>query len=362
MKPGMPAGPVQHSSGNGAPNGTYTSGDATNPPPGDAPALNPKLLALTYVGGPGRQYVREVGFSDSGEIIGKGSGFSVVYDAQAAAGRTEGNVAEDDSKSFTFMPDPVGSPGRPLPDPRHNLTYFVGFRQATATLQIPILRAKPSANVDADPVWKLWGWSGQAIIDRQLAADTRAYDVWLMPNGKIGVKAENHGGNTVLSKNPVVNNGSTDEPIAVTAGSFQAGPSPTSNLFLLVDPTNGTPLSGTFLRAQVSYQAVDAWGRVYLPRFIEGAPTTNPFGAPEAAGVGLFVLNPQLTQPVFSARLGGTCTGEGRQQAIRGIAIRGNLLVVGGTTCATDLPTTSNAVQAQAGGDQDGLFAIIQLW
>jgi hypothetical protein len=33
-----------------------------------------------------------------------------------------------------------------------------------------------------------------------------------------------------------------------------------------------------------------------------------------------------------------------------------------GTTCAPNLAVTPNAVQPQAGGAQDGMFFVIQLW
>jgi hypothetical protein len=93
---------------------------------------------------------------------------------------------------------------------------------------------------------------------------------------------------------------------------------------------------------------------------------TNPWAQSGSAESGLFVLDPQFKQPDFHAYLGGdktTCPSpDTATQLFDAIALRGNLLVMAGTSCVTDLATTPNAVQKASGGGQDGLFAVVKLW
>lgn len=78
------------------------------------------------------------------------------------------------------------------------------------------------------------------------------------------------------------------------------------------------------------------------------------------------VLGPDLRQPELNAYLGGdpaTCADAANGvQVLGAIAHHGNLVVLGGTTCATDVATTPNAVQKKSGGGQDAFIAVVRLW
>jgi hypothetical protein len=138
-------------------------------------------------------------------------------------------------------------------------------------------------------------------------------------------------------------------------------------MIMLIDPATGAPVRATFAAGvPPSFRAVDPWGRVYLPFAVERAypeaVPTNPFGHAETAKTGLFVLEPDLVGATVDVRLGGTCDVEGMQQSFGALALHGDLLVLAGTTCAADIPTTPGAPQAAAGGGQDGLLVVIDLW
>jgi serine/threonine-protein kinase len=317
-----------------------------------APPLAPKLLVCTRVGGKGDQHIRKVGFA-RGTVYGSGEGFRVVYDAQSLRGRAIGNVDTHDDERYNPRPLPPSDPGKELADPRNGQTYRVGYRQVDPVLQQPFLESSAG--------WKLWGLGIDDIRTRTktvrwgpLTADTRAYDCWLMPGGKIGVKCWTDGGNSVLTRDPrdvrKPNPIEGMDPFRGEAGGM-------ASLFMLVDPKDGAPLSGTFIRSHVTHQAVDEFGRVYLP--FAQAGSRNPFGMAEKTRAGLFVLKASLLGPELNIRIGG-----GGEERFGVIALKDNLLVLGGWVEggeADDFKAV-NAVQDDAGEGKDGFFVVIRLW
>jgi hypothetical protein len=329
---------------------------------GAAPALAPRLLALTYAGGPGDQHVHAVSFDADGTLRAEGSAFTVLHDADGANGRIEGDVALADTRAFAQRPRLPGDPGQPYRDLRHGLVYTVGYRQAGSSLQMPIFRAFE----DDVRIWSLWGHAVMDVLDRNLGADSRCYQAWAMPDGHVGVQCWTDGGNSVLAKEPRDLDSPGFNP-SWAAGSFQPSAGGMSSLYARIDPRDGgSVVSGTFAASHVAAVAVDPWGRVYVARVASsrsgGGDPQNPFAQAESATSGVLVLDPTLRQVLFNARIGGACSGEGTVQAFGSIAVREDgLLILGGSTCAPDLGTTS-AAQASHGGGQDGMVAVLRLW
>lgn len=329
---------------------------------GAPPAIDAELVALTYVGGAGDQAVHRVRFEDDGTIVAEGTAFTVRYDASGTTGAVEGEVGAADETDFARRPRLPGDPGQPYRDLRHGLVYTVGYRQAGGSLQLPIFRAFEGD----ERIWSLWGHAVADVMAADLGADSRCYQAWAMPDGDVGVQCWTDGGNSVLAKEPRDLSSPGFDP-SWAAGSFQRSAGGMSTLYARIDPTNGgSVVSGTFVASHVAHLTVDDWGRVYVGQVASsrsgGGDPSNPFGQSDSAGSGLFVLEPELRQPVLNARIGGTCGGDGSVQAFSSIAIRGGLLVAGGTTCAPDLATTASAVQREHGGGQDGMIAIVRLW
>lgn len=329
-----------------APSGTSTQGDASAPTVSPMPPLTPRLLVSSYVGGAGDQYLREVGFTDDGSIFAEGKGFKVIYDPGATQGKIEGDPATQDPQAPSPYPAVVGPPGNELKDPRSGESYHVGMRQTGATEQTPFLRSSAG--------WTLWDHDDPI-------GDQRGNDVWLMPSGLIGFRGDSkaaHGG--VLGLDPF--DRSKPMPAGILDGAWSASASKSGSIVLLIDPSVPRLVSGTWLRAFTTFQAVDHWGRLYMPTPMEGRfDPDNLFRMPLGEKpAGLFVLDPTLRRSVLNIALGGRCSDG--TQSLRKVAIRNNILVAGGTTCATDLPTSTTAVQAQHGGGQDGMLFILQLW
>lgn len=324
-----------------------------------APALQPKLIALTYAGGKGNQTIRSIRFAADGSMIAQGKGFSIQYDANGANGRISGDPNTLDTESTTEHPPLPGDPGRAYNHLPTGLTFRVGYRQAGSNLQMPIFRAFQGTT----RAWTLWGHAVQDAIDLQLTADSRCYQAWGMPQGRIGVQCWTDGGNSVLAKDPRDLKVAGFNPVWAQ-GAYQHSAGGMSSMYALIDTNNGgSVVSGTFVASHVPVLAVDAWGRVYLARTgssRSGGPgPSNPFNQAATASSGVLALSESLKAPLFHARIGGNCSGG--QQYFTVAALRDNLLVLGGTTCAADLQT-AQAPQSQHGGDQDAMLAILELW
>ncbi|TVR44298.1 MAG: FHA domain-containing protein [Planctomycetota bacterium] len=315
------------------------------------PPLQPELLVSTYVGGPGNQAIHEVSIS-GGVAVGKGTNFQVAYQLSSLRGVISGNPAHDEGdQRYSTQPFHPGQ-GQTFTDPRSGHTYRNRMRQVHSILQQPILTSSAG--------WTMWGQNysdinpgTNSIRWGPLMADSRGYGVWMMPNGMIGASFWTDGGNSVLTRHPL--DLSKANPIE-SMGAWQRHSSGMASLYLLIDPRGEKPeiKGGTFVPNHVTHNAVDPWGRVYLPVGVRS--TDLRFGASAGRG-GLFVLDPQLTKPELNIRFGGSGS-----EVLGRIAIEDNILVMGGRTQSKDL-IVHNAVQERhGGGDWDGWLVIIRLW
>jgi hypothetical protein len=241
--------------------------------------------------------------------------------------------------------------------PSAELTLRVGYRQAGRNLQTTIVRAFRGE----ERIWALWGHSVNDITAKHLGADSRCYQAWAMPSGRVGVQCWTDGGNSVLAKEPRDLDSPGFDP-SWARGAYQRSAGGMSSMYALIEPRDGgSVLSGTFIARHVSPLVADPWGRTYVAATAAsrsgGAGPSNPFGQDDSTDAGFFVLDPSLKDVIFNARIGGSCG----QQRFGVIALKDNLLALGGTTCAADVATV-NAAQSSHGGGQDGLVAIIRLW
>lgn len=313
-----------------------------------APAFAPKLLVNTIVGGAGNQFIRRVFFKQDGSIVGVGNGFEVVYDAEGSKGTISGDPNTNDEHEFRGNSKP-NRIGNEVSDGRNGQTYKIGYRQVGGNLQQPFL--------EAGTTWKFWGWKESEVGD--LRADSRGYDISFMPNGLIMALAWTDGGNSTLTRDPQ----NLKAPLKATEGAIMSSAGGLATLYLLIDPALGRPLSGTFLYTQSMNRAVDRYGRVYITdRITKNTTPTNPFSQPDEARAGFIVLTPDLKKAALNIKLGANCAKPERS-TFASVAVRKNILVLGGTTCSSaPIVATANAVQSDPGGDQDGYLAIISLW
>lgn len=312
-----------------------------------APAFAPTLLVSTLVGGAGKQYVRSVEFAADGRIVARGKGFTLTYNADLSRGTLEGDAATDDGDPYQGG-NKLAQIGNKVSDPRNGQTYDIGYRQVGGNLQQPYLSSSKG--------WKFWGWNETEA--GSLRADSRGYDIWLMPNGRIALVAWTDGGNSTLTRDPQ----DLGKELEATKGALQSSAAGLATLWLLVDADAGRPVSGTFLYTQAMTRAVDRWGRIYIPSSVSKNSTiTNPFNQAANADAGLIVLRPDLKQADLNIRLGGACTSGSAN--LSALAVRDDRLLMGGTHCSAtaNFPATSNAYQSKPGGDQDGWLVVIKL-
>lgn len=365
-----------------------TDGSAPVPsdPSGPPPPLQPRLLLATYVGGAGNQYLRSARIEPDGAVFAAGDGFSVRYDAALTTGVVDGDLARDDGAPFTDQPPLRKQPNTSwtvengaarVDDPRSGLSYFWGTQQVSNNLQQPIFLAcaigAPCAKDAFD--FRLWGWWASLANDLKLTADSRAYELWLLPGGRFGLQGWTDGGNSLFARDPRRTQTCTDAAsctdvkatvaeLGWSKGTWQELPDGVATVIATVDPRTKGPTRMTFLASPATRSVRDAWGRTYFPRAVARrtpkADPENPFGQAPTAGSGLFVLDETL-RGIFNARLGGACAAPG-QQSLGTMALVGNRLVLAGTTCATDLPVTANAVSKKSGGAQDGYLVVLDLW
>ena len=346
--------------------------DVPNVPPDDAgppPALGPSLVLLSYVGGAGDQYLTEVGFGPDGGVYARGKSFSLTYDAALESARVDGALDEGvDMADYTErlqVPFPPYGQAFELAAGGHTVRAGTDIVTGEGSLQMPWLASTAG--------WKNYGWTWPQAHAAGLHADGRLYDLWPLPGGRLGALLWASGGDTILRKEPQDLGSPADFQAApaFSADAFIAAPGGRPTLYVQFDASTGRPLSGTFLANHVTARARDRWGRVYLPKTMRSADAgpANPFGQSESAASGVFVLGPNYARPELNARIGGdtsTCGATSApaeyRQAFNVVALRDRWLVLGGTTCATDLPTTANAAQATNGGGQDGLIAVVRLW
>ncbi len=322
-----------------------------------APALNPQVIAATVVGGAGDQFFREVSFTNEDTVVAKGGQITLTYNLATGKGAVAGNPAAADGGGFNFKTTVHPKAKQELKDPRNGQTYTWTTNQVHPILMQPVLRSTAG--------WRLWGWNYQDIHDTfksvrwgPLMSDSLIYHVWLMPEGKIGALLWTDSGNSALTRDP--RDLAKENAAVESGGAMQAGAGGVASLFMLIDPTAGTPLSGTFVYTMPMEQVVDPSGRVYIPSSISKSTTPTPIaGAASDAGNGLFVLRPDLRQPLANLRIGGA-KGPG-QDRFRAIALSGNLLALAGTTSSPQ-PQLVKPVQAKPGGGQDAYLVVLKLW
>ena len=326
----------------------------------ESPALNPSVLINACIGGNGDQYFNEVSFSENNKIVAKGKGFSVTYDISDLNGSIEGDInTSQPSKEYKYRPSLPGNPGKLYQDKRINLEFRVGYRQASH-LQMPIFRAFQGE----ERLWTLWGHPSESVKNKKLGADTRCYQAWAMPQGRIGVQCWTDGGNSVLAKDPRSLDSAGHKP-SFTEGAFQTSPGGSASLYALINPADGGSVeSGTFMASHVSPVIADDYGRVYIAQIGKSREKNvvpdNPFSQSENASSGITILDESMQKVIFNSRIGGDCSNS-KEQNFSSIAVKDNILLLGGTTCDCSF-AQKNSIDQNPGTGQNAWLVAIKLW
>jgi len=302
---------------------------------GEAPALAPQLLALAVVGGPGDQWIQEVGFLPSGSAYGRGPGgsFTVLYAKEGKCLGVSGNPAAPGTgakgRSFAVN-DKVQSP-------YDGTTWSYGYKQVASQLQQPYIYSPAG--------WKWWDWTEAQAGNQR--ADTRCVGLWFQSKDRFVSQTWSDGGNTVQANDP--RDVSKVHKLCGNGGRSKS-------FFLMGDAKTGEPLAGLAFTHRPLAACFDGWGRFYVSQALEKQPDCLKLGGGEHAG---FCAADASMRPLVS----GTLVPDGQSLAM---ALKGGLLVVGGAISAEGataaLPKLLNPAQPRPGGGEDGFIALVKLW
>jgi hypothetical protein len=308
--------------------------DAPQPvvPSATPPPLKPRVLMATGIGGAGDQAITAVGFDQRGHVTAAGAGFSATVDALAGTGVIHGDATA--GTALPALPPPPLAP-RTISTDGGSLTFAT---RDAAPLLLPTLESE---------VWSWWKVTSERALALGLGADARLYDVLPLPQGRFLAVAWSDGANTVLARDP-------RDP-AKPNPTLAQPPSGPATWLVIGALRDGAPVASLALPGPPVACTVDPWGRIYL-----AAPSAGRDDLGMGGRAGLTVLGSDLS-PLFDARLGGLADGEPGIERFTAIAYHDGILALAGTTAARELPA-KNPLQAKAGGGQDGLLVVLQLW
>jgi serine/threonine protein kinase len=294
------------------------------------------IVVATLVGGIGDQAITEVGFDAKGRAFGAGKSFKVTY--AGTSGSIEGDVNTNDAARFDGRP-PLPRQVR-LVAGGHGRNFTLMTRQPSAVLQQPRLALTGS--------WIWWDWDAERALADGLSADTRIYDAFALGDRQLVAQCWCAAANTSLVRDP--RDFSKPNP-GLTAPIDGA-----ASVYLIFDPASGAPVRSLALPVPPAAHATDTLGRVVI-----STPMPNGAQALSVSGkAGFTVLSADLSGVMASFRIGALDASAAGTEAFAAIAIKDDLVVLGGATSAAAY-SGSHAVQARAGGGLDGLFVIVRL-
>lgn len=294
------------------------------PPTADAsaPVLMPRLVAATYIGGPGDQRISHLEITAKGTIVARGDGVIAVYERGCVGGTISAGTAppaEDAGEAFSLHRDGVA------------------WRFASVGDQ-------PAVTVGARAWWP--GAAPHADAARPLVA-------WALPDGLVGCAFACAGPDTLAARDPR----DAARPNAALARGWTATTAGEATLYLVADAT-GAPRAATWVTGAPAAHAVDESGRLYLARRVGDA--TDTIGLAGRAGV--TVLSADLRRVALALDAGALGDGEAGDETFTALAVRDGVLALAGHTAGKRLPTTANALQAKAQDGLEGFLIVIRLW
>jgi hypothetical protein len=318
------------------------------------PTFKPEIVTLTYVGGRGKQWVQEVGFTEDGRIYAKGGGdtFTIYYSA-------------DGGKRLEI----VGDINKTCTGPRGLSNRASTFRALCPTSKVKLeIGSESYGNNKLQPYlkssfdWHWWGWPAAEMAKGGMEASSRGVNVHYLHDDRFLAKVFVDSGKTTVAKdpkdlkkaNPVLGTGALGDP---------GGP---GTLYMVGNGKNGRPEVGTFVKGKAMAEAIDPWERLYIALPWEGRGLDDKFKLSGTSG--FCILNANLTTPLFSTTMGA--------DNIYCMALKDNILVLGGNIgqefeadpkkVVKNIPPAKlpvkNPAQELPGGDEDGFLAIIKLW
>lgn len=306
------------------------------------PAVQPKLLFFSLVGGAGDQWFPEVRVDGTKiqAVMGGKLGVGVeIQEGDEVRARVVGdlNATED-------VPKDLPNGGKLGP-------YTYGYKQVHAILQQPFLSG---GGLD------LWGWSydqaKNAKVRYGAMADSRIRALWSTPRKTLLAVGSADGGNTILRAHPKDHDRTLE-----TAFDGGGGGGGKSSWVIEISTETGEPLHVIACRGTVTCQVYDAWNRLILAGQAvnkNGAATTLGY----QDGAGILMTDADWSGRVFAAHLGARDVDKGVNGMAWSLALdnASGLLAVSGWMEGS--PAGVNPVQQVSGGGKDAFLAVIRLW
>jgi hypothetical protein len=319
------------------------------------PTLKPQILALTYIGGEGDQWIQEVGFTPDGKIYAKSGGgtFTVYYTKEGKKFGVEGDITK-----------PCTGPRGPEQNTRGNKAFRTTCPTTKVKLELGYesfggMKAQPYLTSSAD--WKWWGWEA-GDMGKGMESSARGNRLYWLQDDRFLAKVFVDGGKSTVQKDP--RNLKTDNTALSTA--MLRDPAGPGTLYISGNTKTGIPGLATFVKGKALAEAIDPWERLYVGVYTDSKASPDAFKLGGMAG--LTVINGNLTNAVFTGTLGA--------DHIYSMAIKDNILVLGGNigmsidldpnVQAKNIPPAklkvTSPAQSMPGGGEDGFLAIIKLW
>jgi serine/threonine protein kinase len=342
-------GPTSAGSGAAASAPTAAPAAIAGPPSSDAPtlpaatmampALQVHVLMATEIGGDGDQMITSVSFDAQGRLTARGTGFSAVINPHTGTAAIHGDI---NTHAAVVRPASPAWWTQPV-----TLPLGGGMAIRLAQRQDEGQRL-PSLGTEQ---WSWWSLDARRSTALGLGSDALLTAAFARPDQQFVVVGWAEAANSCLARDPR----DSQNPLPLARGRHAAQDAAT--YVLRGNGGDGALLSSFVLAGTALAAATDPWGRIYLASSDRGRDQLGLAG-----DAGVCVVSPDLGQVLLDARLGGRVSTDSGWEAFTSIAYHDGMLALGGSTCASSLPESPNALQRRAGGGQDGLLVVLQLW
>jgi len=305
-------------------------------PFGAMPALHVKILLATEIGANGDQQITALRFDDQGRVLATGNGFTALVNPRTGTAAMHGSFNPGLVVQRRDTPSSFKTPVTLALGAGHVLSVS---DRLDGGQRLPLI---------TDGSWSWWSLSGTRAAALGLGADALVNAVFERPDAQFTAIAWSEGANSCLARDP-----SNPAAVLPVGTSHATG---ASTWVYVGNGADGSLLHAFALGGTALAVTADPWGRIYLSSAQSGRDDLGMHGT-----AGVTILAPDLGRVLLDAHLGGWVAKDHGWETFTTIAYHHGMLALGGTTSASQLHGR-HQLQRHAGGGQDGLLVVLQLW